>query len=285
MFSAGSSVVEWLKAGKIARLVTGKAERIELSTRRVTISDADGLISSEAFDAIFVCAGTLGSGELALRSLPALREIRIVDNATCTFPILYTKHSADDLHLALTSALLTVKPQDRSAGLPTASIQLYSAFDHMWRYYAPRWAWSALRPFGRLLRRRLIIGRAFLDGAFSQSYSLRLGTDGKRMLSLHDAPDVMAHCRRVVRRAGRSLARAGAFVSTRLITRQRTSSHYLGGLPIGGGIVSTGGLVAPGVYFADGITFPSAPATSPTFTIMANGHRVATGWLESLASR
>ena len=56
-----------------------------------------------------------------------------------------------------------------------------------------------------------------------------------------------------------------------------TSSHYAGTLPYGDGPlpVSSTGRIAPGVYLADASAFPTLPAISPTYTIMANACRTA----------
>jgi choline dehydrogenase-like flavoprotein len=46
--------------------------------------------------------------------------------------------------------------------------------------------------------------------------------------------------------------------------------------------VATDGTIVPGVHVADAAAFPSMPALSPTFTIMANAHRTVT---DSLGGR
>ena len=59
--------------------------------------------------------------------------------------------------------------------------------------------------------------------------------------------------------------------------RHKTSSHYSGSVPYGGELlpVAATGEVAPGIYVCDSALFNDGPASSPTFTIMANACRIA----------
>jgi choline dehydrogenase-like flavoprotein len=73
----------------------------------------------------------------------------------------------------------------------------------------------------------------------------------------------------------RSLGGGGFFVPSVQPRQQKTSSHYASSLPLGSGPVAFDASIAPEIYICDSSVFPSAPATSPTFTIMANARRIA----------
>jgi choline dehydrogenase-like flavoprotein len=277
MFSTGEQIDGWLKTGKIQRFIDGRVLRLDREKRDITIADKEGRRSTESFDAIFICAGALGSAEIALRSLRELDHLDILDNAVCTFPIFVRTHYEGDGHLALSSAMISGSPLEKK-DRPKAHVQLYSAFDHLWRFFAPSWSWKALDPAGRWLRRHVIIGRLFLDGSASQIYRVRMDSDGESRLSLQRAPDDREFTASILKDLNNFLAPHARNLPW-LCKRQKTSSHYLGGLPLGGAIISRDGMLTDGIYFADGLTFPSAPATSPTLTIMANAHRVAKAWI------
>ena len=58
----------------------------------------------------------------------------------------------------------------------------------------------------------------------------------------------------------------------------KTSSHLAGTVPYGGSVfgLKRSGELLPGIFVCDGACFPTGPAASPTFTIMANAGRTVT---------
>ena len=128
-------------------------------------------------------------------------------------------------------------------------------------------------PVGRALRARALLGRVFLHGNHSQRYAIHIEGDGPAALTLAqqgtpllEIPDLWQEIRGAVNGEGFAIPPLKPL-------RQRTSSHYAASFPIGRGPVGVDGSIAPGIYLCDSSIFP-APATSPTFTIMANARHI-----------
>ena len=128
----------------------------------------------------------------------------------------------------------------------------------------------------RLARWRLMLGRVYLNGAADRKLQFELSED-----QLHIRPGPRAEISAVSKGFMASLRQAtnhaGFHIPAISPLGHGTSSHYGGTLPYGGPLVDvqSSGRIAPGVYLADASTFPSLPAISPTFTIMANACRTA----------
>jgi hypothetical protein len=203
--------------------------------------------------------------------------LHIVDNSAYTFPAFYTgpalpKHVDQRLYLGLANIIVHAMPRDPTA--QPVQIQVYPVFDHLWRYFTPFALWRAIEPLGRVLRRRVLLARVFMHGNDSQRYALHVGAGRQARLSLvnsgtpiNQIPDLWAEIRKIFASSG--------FVIPIRPARQRTSSHYSSSLPLGKNPVGIDGSITPGVYLCDSAVFPTAPATSPTLTIMANARRIA----------
>jgi hypothetical protein len=264
--------------GLIARTVIGRALAIEGEPHHIVVETVgDRREAIGPFDLIYVCAGCLGTTELAMRSLGLRDGPQVVDNSVYTFPLLYTgravsRPSEQHRYLALTNLLVNAIPQDHA--MHPAQIQIYLFFDHLWRYSIPSPLWPIMAPFARALRCRMLIARLFLHGEYSQRYSVQVEGHRPAKIALAHAgtpldriPDLWGEIRQAFNRAG--------FLVPFKPMRQRTSSHYAASLPLGCGPVEPDASIKPGVYLCDSSVFPTAPATSPTFTIMANARRIA----------
>lgn len=283
MHSSAVAIAAWAADGLVAKRVAARAIAVDLTARTIAVAGPrDERESLGPFDRIYIAAGCIGSTEIAMRSLGLREGPLIVDSAVYTLVMAHFGRSrAWDArrYLALTNLLIAATP--RAGDGPSAQVQIYPIFEHLWRYYLPRGAWPLARPLGQAMRRRMLLARVFLDDAASQRYAIHVPGDAPARLTLAhpgtalaDIPGLLPDLRR--------LFNGGRFRILPLpITRQRTSSHYAASLPMKRGPVGLDGAIAPGIHLCDSATFPTAPATSPTFTIMANARRIADASLRS----
>jgi ferredoxin len=279
MYSTVRDLDLWRRAGLISRVISGRVLCVDRETVSVIIETSGG--SREmlgSFDRIYICAGCVGTTEIVMRTLDMRDGLRIVDNSVYTFPIVYTGpgvfHGYDQqCYFGLSNLLISAL--SLTPGRRNAQLQIYVIFDHLWRYYTPSVLWSPLAALGRALRRRVLLARLYLHGDHSQHYSIRVDGNQPARLSLAHAgtpllevPDLWLETRRV-------LSGDDFMVPPIKPVRQKTSAHYAASLPLGIGPVAINGSISSGIFLCDSSTFPTAPATSPTFTIMANARRIA----------
>jgi hypothetical protein len=282
MFNAADPIEECIRAGFVRRTVDSRVLAVRPQNGSIICENAD--VSAQPFDAIFVCAGTFGSAEIALRSIDGLSRIEITDSAVWTFPAFARTpvNGHIEQSIGLTSAVATLTPKRADVG-PKAQIQVYPLFDHIWRQFTPQLFWPAASAGFRRLARRMLIARLFADGTASQRYAVSLSTGGDLRIALAAAQPRLKDHPALVAAVRHVFSQAGFWIPSRALVAQTTSSHYIGGLPLGKTIGPNGALT-PTIYFCDALTFPRAPATSPTFTVMANAHRVASLWLAATAT-
>jgi hypothetical protein len=278
MYSTMTHIEAWRRSGLISRVVFGRALAVDGQPHHVITEMANGRREAVGpFDRVYVCAGCIDTTEFAMRTLGLRDGPRIVDNSVYTFPIIYTgaalSRSYDQIrYFGLTNVIISAVPLT-SMGHP-AQLQIYPVSDHFWRYFTPSALWPAIKPLGRAMRRRVLLVRIYLHGDYSQTYAIHVDGQRPARLSLGYSgtplriiPDLWSEIRR-------SLGDSGFFVPFQP-TPRRTSSHYAASLPLGTGPVAMDASITQGVYLCDSSIFPTAPAASPTFTIMANARRVA----------
>src|SRR5262249_25689376 len=150
------------------------------------------------------------------------------------------------------------------------SVQVYPAADHIWRSFVPVKLWKLFQPFGRTLRRRLLIGRLYLHSDFGPSFSLSLDLSGKPEVRAEKLGTEQPDAWRAIRAA---IRRNGFHVPNVQPVRHYTSAHYSGSLPYGPAGLSASGAISNRFFACISPFFPDAPASSPTFTIIANAMR------------
>jgi choline dehydrogenase-like flavoprotein len=243
--------------------------------RRVLVQRDGALMWSEPFDRIYVCAGAPQTTAIIMRSLGLQSGPVLTDNAVVTFPILFTgrrEPEPEEGYFGLTNLMIACEPV--AMDQPGAQVQIYPAFDHLWRYFTPAALWPVAAPMGRALRNRMMIARIYLDGSLSQRYRIEL-KDGEPAWSLERAPAGKEAWADLWRGLRRVLNRDGFHVPAGVRMGHKTSSHYAASLPMGGGLVDKSGAVMDGVYVCDSAAFATAPACSPSFTIFALACRIA----------
>jgi hypothetical protein len=275
IFSTRERIQAQISAGRIEHIRV-RVRRFD-SASRVLEVERDGTIETAGpFDRIYLAAGCPATTDIAIRSLGIKEPAIMADNAVYVFPILYLgakQRSATDRYLSLTNLIVGLIP--RVPDLQFAQVQIYTNFDYMWRYNVPPAFWPFCKAVVRWSRNRLLWGRLYLHGDVSQSYRLSLRDDALHFDYERHANSVVADKLMAALRS--ALNKDGFYIPPGLQVRQKSNTHYAGTLPYGGSIVPmpSDAQIAPGVFVCDGSVFPNLPAVSPTFTIMANAHRIA----------
>jgi choline dehydrogenase-like flavoprotein len=143
------------------------------------------------------------------------------------------------------------------------------------------------KPIVELLSRRLIVAQTFLHSDSSPSLDVRIeGTPGQERLAFRAQPNDRTAA--VLKRASDRLAQvarlAGMIALTPLVRLNPLGSsfHCGGTFPMRGNPnkAETDVLGRPAgfrrVHLIDSSVFPSIPASTITFSVMANAHRIAT---------
>ena len=278
IYSAAQTIEPHIKAGRVAKVLEGRVLSIN-SGRSITLQSGGSRARYDGYAKVFVCAGSLGSAEILMRSLGLREGVRLMDNAVYLFPMLYLGSNAPRTprlsSIALSHLILGCVP--RKPGLSFAQVQVYPTADYLWRYYVPPSWWGLLDGLSSTLKARLFWGKLYLHSDDSPRYAVSLASDDTLALEPTGrtvTPPVVKGLMRSVRAA----VNAGGFYAPPVpAVAMGTSSHYAGTLPYGERVipVPSNGEVMPGVYLCDSAVFPDCPAQSPTFTLMANAARTA----------
>lgn len=275
IYSAKNTIARYIKEMDID-YVTGKVLRISSQGSSVVLNTSEGQREITGFDKVFLCAGCIGTTEIVMRSLGVKESLRLIDNAVFQFPVVnlgFGQSDRDkDRYQSLSSLIFACVPRD-GGSLP-AQVQLYPNFDYMWRLCIPEFLWPAVSRAVSFSRDRLIWARMYLDGSQSFHYAVSLGQndtlafEGIQKPSFKAAKELMSCIKSVVNHDGFYVLPVRPLLS-------KSSSHLAGTLPYGGDVVpvKSNGEVMPNTYICDSACFPESPATSPTFTIMANASR------------
>ncbi|CUW38069.1 Putative FAD-dependent pyridine nucleotide-disulfide oxidoreductase [Magnetospirillum sp. XM-1] len=268
VYSAARTIDRMVAGGVVSKVVPARVLAMDLATRTLALEEGE----AGPFDLILVAAGCLGTGQILLRSLPGLEYLDLLDNPVFTFPILAHGGTSErgEGYFGLTNACITVTPADPA--LPAATVQVYPAMDHLWQSLVPGILWPLAAPFGRLLRRHVLIGRLYLHSDHGSVVRMQSAADGSLRLSLGQAGGLPEGLWPALRRA---FHLKGFRVPNLPPLRQKTSSHYAGTLPYGTHGLGADGCLRPGIHLCDATVFPDGPAASPTLTIMANAMRTA----------
>jgi len=270
VYSSSQSLNQFHEPQALKRFVPQKVVRVDPETRAVVVQGDGRTETHEGFDKVFLAAGCLGSSEIVMRSGNVQTGPVMTDNAVCVFPILYTgKIPPREAYLALCNLIIACVPTSGASGGHYAQAQINHTGDYLWKSVAPSWSWRVAGPAAKALVRHLFWVRLYLDGSQSNRYSLHLNDDRlecelERPADPAQGSALMKDLRKILRKSGFHIPPVSPWL-------QRTSSHYAGTFPYGE--VNRVGEIFPGVHLCDSAAFPTCPATSPTFTIMANAHR------------
>ena len=253
---------------------------------RVSVTLADGITVHG--DRIFLAAGVLETARILLSATAsAPDELVLKDSQQIFLPMIHTWRSPrrpDRLPLH-TLAQLFIEIDDAEVSDHLIHSQIYT-----WNeFYAPemkakyaRWL-PGSAPLVDLLCRRLIVAQIFLHSEVSARIGLRLSGDGRLISRQIDNPATAPSLRAATRKLARAMRSAG-LVALRFAARPGApgSSFHAGGT------VPMAGSPGPGdsdilgrpygserIHVVDASVLPSIPATTITFSVMANAHRIA----------
>jgi choline dehydrogenase-like flavoprotein len=264
-------------------------ERVEEVADQVTLQVRNGAGAPETvrFERAFVATGVLSSTRLGLMALGAYdQDIDLQDSQYFTAPLLRLPPapvSTATSGVTLAQAFLEIDSPEVSAN--TVHVQIYGYSDLVLREVAGR---LRLQPgpverHGQPLLGRLLLAQCYLHSNSSDPIRVRLQRDE----TLHfERPADDARPRAEIHAVTRRLLRAFRELRTLVLTPQlhvweSGRGNHLGGTfpmarqPRG---LQSDVLGRPGglerVHLVDGSVLPTIPATTVTFSIMANAHRI-----------
>lgn len=260
-----------------------QADGVEVVCRR-----EDGTAEIVRGARLFLAAGVLQSSEIVLRSAAPQSEVELLDSQHLFLPMLHLWRTAADpgreRRHALTQVFVELLDPAVSPFTVHAQLYTYSEFYalDMKRRYGARLPLAG--PLFEALARRLIVWQVFLHSDHSHRIGLQLapGSDKRRLRLIHNPAMAPAagRARAALARAARRLGLAVLTPASRL-GAPGSSFHVGGSLPMRrrpSGLESDRLGRAAGlsrVHVVDASVFPSIPATTITYSVMANAHRIA----------
>lgn len=276
-FSTASMFRRWQAQGVLNRLSSRRIHAIDPKARRLVFANPDGTTElSEPYDKIMLGAGCMGSTSILMNTLD-LNEAAFEDSRVVNVPIVFTALRPPALDrdgaFGLTHGLVIFRDE---RGRVESQAQLYPTLPHFWRSVVPSFLWGIAGFFGLPLRRRLLWARVYLPSDAANVYRLRRD-DGTLEASIETRPAGEAAAAQVLRRLRDTLRGTPYRVIGPLAKDGGSSSHYAAAAPFcaGGPHVDREFRLTEDVIVIDSTAWPSAPAMSPTLSIMANAMRLA----------
>jgi choline dehydrogenase-like flavoprotein len=243
-------------------------------------------LSFEA-DRVYLAAGVIPTAQIVLRSQDAFeRPLTLRDSQYFLFPIIRVRGVRD----VQAEALYTLSQAFLELSHPRISrysvhLQIYTHSDTI--AGAVRRSLGPLKLFARPILERLLIVQGYLHSNESAAIQMTLRRDGtKDFLQLEPAANsqTAVAVRRVLRELQGQFRALGGFVVPPMlqIAQPGRGFHCGGSLPMraqpGDFETDTLGRVRgwSRVHVVDASVLPAVPATTITFSVMANAHRI--GW-------
>lgn len=235
----------------------------------------------------FLGAGVLETARILLASMPGAGELVLQDSQHAFLPMiqLWRNKSRPDRGAFHTLPQIFVELDAPAVSPHLVHSQLYSWNEHYARdliaNYGSKLPFSA--PAFTTLARRLIVAQIFLHSDHSHRIGLSLGRNGRLLPRLDENPAMDRVLKAASARIGKAMGRAGLFALT-FASRPGApgSSFHVGGSlpmsdkPMPGTSDALGrphGLTR--IHVIDASSLPAIPATTITFSVMANAHRIA----------
>ncbi len=240
-------------------------------------------------DRIFIAAGVLETARLLLTSSPdPTASLRLQDSQHFFLPSLHRWRAPRRVdqrpYHTLPQIFIELDDPDISPNLVHAQVYTWNEFyaHDLISSYGARLPGSA--PLWRMLARRLIVAQAFLHSAHSARIDLTLSTDGRLAPTVIDNDET----EKVIELATSRLSQVLKLVGLSPLSFARrpgdagSSFHVGGSVPMarkpGSGQADILGRPKglSRVHLVDASSLPSIPATTITFSVMANAHRIGT---------
>jgi len=258
---------------------------------RLVCKQADGTIEIIEGERLFLAGGVLPSAQIVLNAMGA-RELVLHDSQHFFLPLVHLWNSsvdpAKEARHAMTEVFIEL--DDPAVSPHTVHAQLYTynefyAVDMKRRY-------GGVLPFADplfdALGRRLIVSQIFLHSDHSHRIAVELVGGGEqlaaRLIENPDVASVVKRAKAAYAKVARSLGLLAIGAASRL-GAPGSSFHAGGSLPMRrsphGLETDVLGRIAgiERVHIVDASVLPSIPATTITFSVMANAHRIASNAL------
>lgn len=235
----------------------------------------------------YLAAGVIPTAQILLRSQEAYDQPLILrDSQYFLFPILMARRARDVEAEALhTLSQVFIELNRPQISRHSVHLQIYTYSDIIG--LAVRQSLGPLRMFGRAVEERLLIVQGYLHSDDSSSIEMRLTRDGERdvlQLESRIRPETAGVVKRVLRELlGEFRALGGVAAPPMLqIAPPGRGFHAGGSVPMRAqpGKFESDCLGRPcgwsRVHLVDASVLPTVPATTITFSVMANAHRI--GW-------
>jgi choline dehydrogenase-like flavoprotein len=238
-------------------------------------------------DRVYLAAGVIPTAQIVLRSQGAHdRPLTLRDSQYFLFPLLLARRTRG----VATEALYTLSQLFLELDRPEISrhgvhLQLYTYSDVIGQ--AVRRSLGLLKGFARPLEERLIIVQGYLHSDESPTVAMTLKRDGENdflQLEAQPNPATRPTVKRVLRELLSQARRLGGVVVPPMLQLAEPGRGYHcgGSLPMRAspGDFESDTLGRPRgwsrVHAVDASVLPAVPATTITFSVMANAHRI--GW-------
>ncbi|MCB2115970.1 MAG: GMC family oxidoreductase [Rhodobacteraceae bacterium] len=285
----------WSARDQLARLRASPAltyrpgailTRFEEGPDGVTLHLAGG--ESLTAPRVFLGAGVLESARIILASLPLLGGLDLRDSQHAFLPMLHRWRNArrpdkGRFH-TLPQIFLELDAPDISAHLVHAQVYAWNEFyaPELIANYARRLPGSA--PLFRALSRRLMVAQLFLHSDHSHRIGLRLARDGRLLPSLDENAAMFPTLKAAAARIGKAIGQTGLLPLTFAVRPGAPGSSFHVGASLPMNRTPKGAESDPlgrpaglaRVHVVDASVLPAIPATTITFPVMANAHRIGT---------
>jgi choline dehydrogenase-like flavoprotein len=238
-------------------------------------------------DRAYLAAGVIPTAQILLRSQAAYDQpLTLRDSQYFLFPLLLARRTRD----VRTEALYTLSQLFIELNRPRISrhsvhLQLYTYSDIIGQ--AVRKSLGPLKMFARQLEERMIIVQGYLHSDESPTMAMTLKRDGEKDFLQLDAqpnPETRRTVKKVLHELLSQTRRLGGIVVPPMLQLAEPGRgfHCGGSLPMRAspGKHESDTLGRPSgwarVHVVDASVLPEVPATTITFSVMANAHRI--GW-------
>lgn len=273
-------------------IVVQKLEQVE---GRVVIHALDRIDGSKLqFEAgrVFLGAGVLPTSRIVLDSLGAYHQVLTArDSQYFLFPLLRYKNTrnvtTEELY-TLSQAFVEIANREVSERSVHLQVYSYSEAIHSGVQDKLGPLFGLFKPLIENQLGRMLLVQGFLHSDVSPSLDIQLSRSGTgEPAKLEIRGNCIEESQRVIKRVckflhkNRSLLRGIPLTPLLQVANPGRSFHIGGTLPMKNmpGKFETDRLGAlhgfQGVYIIDASTFPSVPASSITYSVMANAHRIA----------
>jgi hypothetical protein len=236
---------------------------------------------------VYLAAGVIPSAQIFLRSHSAYdHPLTLRDSQYFLFPLILARRTTDvQIEAMHTLSQLFIELNNPKISRRNVHLQVYTYSDIIGQVI--RQTLGPLKPFARYLDDRIVIVQGYLhsDESSHMTMTLKHTTESDILeLAVHPHPDTNSTVKRVVYELFSQACRLGGLVLPPMLklAEPGRSFHSGGSLPMRAspGKYETDTLGRPfgwdRLHVVDASVLPSIPATTITFSVMANAHRI--GW-------